>query len=179
MSLVELVVGRAPGPGGCRLVTIDGRSGAGKSTLAERLGAELGAPVLSMEELYPGWSGLAAAVPLARDWIAAPLWRGEPARWWPWDWARGERGSARVQPVAPIVLVEGCGSGAAALRPFTSTAVWLECPEPDRDRRLRSRSDWSGYAPHAADWRAQEDALYAHHPTPDVTLRCPPHGSAA
>jgi hypothetical protein len=169
----DLVRSRPAGPGGCRLVTIDGRSGSGKSTLAERLGGELGAPVLSMEELYPGWSGLAAAVPLARDWIAAPLWRGDPARWWPWDWARGDRRPAQVQPVAPIVILEGCGAGSAPLRPFTSTAIWLECTQADRDRRLRSRSDWPSYAPHAPAWRAQEDALYATHPPPDLSIMEP------
>ncbi|GAA4536102.1 hypothetical protein [Pseudonocardia xishanensis] len=170
MELAESVRARPPGPGGCRLVTIDGRSGSGKSTLADRLGAELGAPVLSMEELYPGWSGLAAAVPVARDWIAAPLFRGEPARWWPWDWAHHRRGAPRSQPLAPIVILEGCGSGAAELRPFTSTAVWVDCPAPERARRLRARDDWPTYAPHRESWRAQEDSLYASHPAPDLVL---------
>ncbi|WP_181780460.1 (d)CMP kinase [Pseudonocardia pini] len=171
---MDIVRARPAGPGGCRLVTVDGWSGSGKSTVAERLGAELGAPVLSMEELYAGWTGLAAAVPLAVEWIAGPLHRGAPARWWPWDWARSVRAATpRTQPVVPVVVLEGCGAGAEPLRPFTSTAIWVECPEPERERRLRRRPDWPGYAPHRAGWRAQEQLLYAAHPTPDVVVGGP------
>jgi len=173
MEPVDLVRARPAGPGGCRLVTIDGRSGSGKSTLAERLAAELGAPVLSMEELYPGWSGLAAAVPLARDWIAEPLFGGAPARWWPWDWEHGVRGAPRTQAVVPVVLLEGCGSGAAELRPFTSTAIWIDCPAAERIRRLRARDDWPTYAPHHAEWQDQEQSLYGPYPPPDLTLPPP------
>jgi hypothetical protein len=180
VDLAALVRSRPPGPGGCRLVTVDGHSGSGKSVLAARLAAELTAPVLSMEELYPGWSGLAAAVPLARDWIAAPLFGGEPARWWRWDWVNDRREpEPRIQPCAPVVLLEGCGSGAEPLRPFTSTAIWVECSEEERRRRLRARADWPGYAPHHEHWRAQEEALYRTYPPPDVRAGCahPPAGT--
>jgi cytidylate kinase len=129
-----------PGP----LVTVDGYSGAGKTSFAAELGTALDAPVLSMEELYTGWAGLAAAV----------------ARWRPWDWLRNVRSEAwREQAPAPFVVLEGCGAGAAALRPFTGTAIWLDCPPDERDRRLRAREDWTGYARYREIWIAQEQGL--------------------
>jgi hypothetical protein len=145
-----------PGP----LVTVDGYSGAGKTSFAAELGTALDAPVLSMEELYAGWAGLAAAVPLAVEWIAAPLAAGRPARWRPWGWLRNVRSEAwREQAPAPFVVLEGCGAGAAALRPFTGTAIWLDCPPDERDRRLRAREDWAGYARYREIWIAQEQGL--------------------
>jgi hypothetical protein len=155
VDVVGFVKGR-PGP----LVTVDGYSGAGKTSFAAELGTALDAPVLSMEELYAGWDGLAAAVPLAVEWIAAPLAAGRPARWRPWDWLRNVRSEAwREQAPAPFVVLEGCGAGAAALRPFTGTAIWLDCPPDERDRRLRAREDWAGYAPYREIWAAQEQGL--------------------
>ncbi|AEA22921.1 hypothetical protein Psed_0658 [Pseudonocardia dioxanivorans CB1190] len=160
--VVDTVRRRAPrARAGVRLVTVDGFSGSGKSRLADAVGLTLVAPVLSLEELYPGWDGLAAAVPLAVDWIARPLAQGRPARWWPWDWTRGARAGPRELAPAPVVLLEGCGAGAAALRPFTDTAVWVDAAPDVREQRLRARADWPGYAPFRARWAAQEDAWHA------------------
>ncbi|MCW0213986.1 MAG: hypothetical protein OJJ54_11565 [Pseudonocardia sp.] len=155
IDVAGFVKGR-PGPP----VTVDGFSGSGKTTFAAELGRALGAPVLSMEELYAGWDGLAAAVPLAVEWIAAPLAAGRAARWRPWDWTRDVRAEEwRTRQPAPFVVLEGCGAGAAALRPYTGTSIWLECPPEVRDRRLRAREDWPGYAPFRERWSAQERAL--------------------
>lgn len=171
-TLADLVRDRAPGPGGCRLVTVDGWSGSGKSVLAQHLGRALDAPVLSIEELYAGWDGLAAGIALAREWIAEPLFHGRPARWWPWLWDRDERSShARTQPCVPVTILEGCGAGAAALRPFTSTAIRVDCPAAERERRLRARADWPGYAPHRARFLAQENRYFAAAPGPDLVVR--------
>lgn len=147
--------------GGTRLVTVDGFSGSGKSRIADAVGRALVAPVLSLEEIYPGWDGLAAAVPLAVEWIARPLAEGRPARWWPWDWTRGARAGARELAPVPVVLLEGCGAGAAALRPFTDVAVWVDSARATREQRLRARPDWPGYAPFRERWAAQEDAWHA------------------
>ncbi|MFC5948682.1 hypothetical protein ACFQH9_10395 [Pseudonocardia lutea] len=71
----------------------------------------------------------------------------------------------------PVVLLEGCGSGAAALRPFTSTAIRVDCPPAERERRLRARADWPGYAPHRARFLAQERRYFATAPEPDLVVR--------
>jgi predicted kinase len=157
-GLAELIRSRPP-VGPVRLVTVDGFSGAGKTELADRLGAALAAPVVHLDDIYPGWDGLAAAVPLAVRWIAEPLSRGRPARWRRYDWAAGRFAEWHDVPPAPVVVLEGCGAGAAALRPYAATAIWVEVPPEQREARLRGRPDWPGYAAHRARWAAQEDAL--------------------
>lgn len=44
--------------GGTRVVAVDGPAGSGKSTFAARLSAALGAPVVHLDDLIPGWTGL-------------------------------------------------------------------------------------------------------------------------
>jgi hypothetical protein len=159
---VVALVGERPAVGEVRLVTVDGYSGSGKSRLTGWLARALGrVPTVHLDFFYPGWDGLADGVALAVDWVAAPLTAGRPARWRRFDWAAGRFAEWRETPWAPVVVLEGCGAGAAALRSFTSTAVWVDTPAELREQRLRARADWPGYAPHRARWAAQEDALFA------------------
>lgn len=160
-DLAAAVRARAP-VGALRLVTVDGFSGAGKSRLTGRLARLLDrAPTVHLDFFYPGWDGLAAAVELAVGWVAEPLVAGRAARWRRWDWAAGGFAEWRETPWAPFVVLEGCGAGSAALRPFTSTALWVDTPAELRESRLRARRDWPRYAPHRARWSAQEDAHFA------------------
>jgi cytidylate kinase len=148
--------------GSLRLVTVDGYSGAGKSRVTGRLAAALGrAPTVHLDFFYPGWDGLAEAVGLAVEWVAEPLTAGRPARWRRWDWDSCRFAEWRETPWAPVVVLEGCGAGSAALRRYASTAVWVDAPAPRRDERLRARGDWIRYAPHRDRWAAQEKALFA------------------
>lgn len=156
------LVQRRPAVGATRLVTVDGHSGAGKTRLAGRLARTLDrAPIVHLDFFYPGWDGLAAGVELAVEWVAQPLAAGRTARWRRYDWAAGGFAEWRETPCAPVVVLEGCGAGSAALRPYTSTAVWVETSADLRDERLRARIDWPRYAPHRARWKAQEEALFA------------------
>ena len=160
-ELAALVRSRSP-VGATRLVTIDGHSGAGKTRLAGRLARALDrAPVVHLDFFYPGWDGLADGVALAVGWIAEPLVAGRPARWRRYDWTTDEFAEWHETSCAPVVLLEGCGAGSAALRPHASTAVWVDTAAELRDERVRGRIDWERYAPHRARWRAQEDALFA------------------
>lgn len=149
------------GPAGNRLVTVDGFSGAGKSTLAGRLARALDAPLVTLEEIYPGWDGLARAPALARRWIGDPLAAGATLCWRTWDWDRGAPGPWRSLAPAPVVVLEGCGAGARVLAPVTSLSVWVHAGVDRRERRLRARTDWSGYAPFRDRWAMQERALAA------------------
>jgi uridine kinase len=144
------------------LVTIDGYSGSGKTRLARRLARTLDrAPVVHLDHFYAGWDGLTAGVELAVEWVAQPLVAGRPARWRRYDWTADRFADWRETPCAPVVLLEGCGAGSAVLRPYSSTAVWVDTPTDLRDKRLRARIDWPAYAPHRARWQAQEEALFA------------------
>ena len=160
-DLIALVRSR-PAIGATRLVTLDGHSGAGKTRLAGRLARALGrVPIVHLDVFYPGWDGLAAGVELAVDWVARPLVAGTRARWRRYDWTADRFAEWHETPCAPIVVLDGCGAGSAALRPFASTAVWVDTPARLRSERLRARGDWPGYAPHRARWEGQEEALFA------------------
>ncbi len=111
------------------------------------------APVIHMDDLYPGWDGLARRRPQrVESWIVAPLLSGEPARYRRWDWeaervrrvARGRRrprsSSSRAAGPAPFPPAT-----------FLSVLVWVDA---DADRaarpsarpgpRLRRRSGTAG-----------------------------------
>lgn len=160
-AVAAAVRASAAGPAGHRLVTVDGFSGAGKSTLARCLARELGAPLITLEEIYPGWEGLARAPAAARRWIGDPLAAGERLRWQVWDWHRDRPGAWRALDPAPVVVLEGCGAGARVLAPVTALSVWVHAPAGQRERRLHGRADWPGYAPFRHRWAAQEQAFAA------------------
>ncbi|MFD6952543.1 phosphoribulokinase [Nocardiopsis sp. TSRI0078] len=160
----------SPGAGRARVVAVEGRSGAGKSTVAEELGAALAARgeptrVLTMEDLYPGWEGLAEAPELLREWVLEPLARGERAAWRRYDWERGA--FAREWTALPgdvaaggVLVVEGSGSGAAAVRGLLDLLVWVAAPDGERSLRLDGRWDAGLYAPYRRVWAEQEEAFH-------------------
>lgn len=170
-----------PGPFGApSALLIDGRSGSGKTTLAARFAREyaargLGAQILHVEDLYPGWDGLAEG---SRA-VAGVLERGEYRRY---DWlAEQFAAGAGIEPGTPLII-EGCGavtrpnlaaaerwarrSGlAAAGSSAGSSAVrslWIECPEPLRRERALAR-DGDTFAPHWERWARQEQLHFAEH----------------
>lgn len=160
-----------PRGGRVRVVTVEGRSGSGKSTVAERLREALArrgtaTAVLPMEDLYPGWHGLARAPRLLVEWVLEPLRSGGAARWRRYDWERGgfsEEESSLPGPVAAggVLVVEGCGSGARIARPHVDLSVWVDAPDEVRARRLDSRGDAALYAPYRRVWADQEAEFYA------------------
>lgn len=142
------------------IIAIDGRSGAGKTTLAIELAARLRAhhkvALFHLEDIYPGWNGLAAGVERYVSTVLTPLSRGEAASWTSWDWKNHYDGDTRVTLPAEIVIVEGVGAAAAAARPLLSAVVWAE--SPDEVRRVRALArDGETYEPYWDQWAAQEE----------------------
>ncbi len=163
-ALVARVLAAPPRCGSTKLVCVDGPSAAGKTELAAALAAALGdPPILSMDELYPGWDGLAAGVARLRTEVVAPLAAGRPAAYRRWDWARDTYGERRDLGIPPLLVVEGVGAGAA---PGASLLIWMDAPEEVRYRRAMER-DGATYAPYWARWAAQERAHFAADRTAD------------
>ncbi|MET1064667.1 MAG: chorismate-binding protein, partial [Arthrobacter sp.] len=146
------------------IIAIDGRSGAGKTTLAVELAAQLRehhkVSLFHLEDIYPGWNGLAAGIERYASTVLAPLHRGEPADWVSWDWKAHYDGDVRTTQPAEIVLVEGVGAAAAAARPFLAAVVWADSPEQDRRSRALAR-DGETYEPYWDEWAAQEQEWLA------------------
>lgn len=150
------------------VIAVDGRSGSGKTTLAAAL-AERWAhlQVLHLDDLYPGWDGLADGARRAREVVDA--WRcGESSTFTPTAWP----GVSSREPVTIVpgraLLVEGVGAAWAA-SPATLT-VWVERDTATR-RQGAMRRDGDAYAPHWDAWATQEDAWFADNATtPDVIV---------
>ncbi len=141
------------------VVTIDGRSSTGKTSLAAAVSTRLEAPVVHMDDLYPGWDGLAAAVPVLTDEVLIPVRSGEPAVVRRWDWEAGEHGAPMEVPVSQFLVVEGCGSSVGPAGQLSDLRVWLEADDDQRRTRGLAR-DAGAFDDHWDDWAAQESELF-------------------
>ena len=158
--VVARVVSAAPRCGSVRVVAVDGRSGSGKTTLARAVAAELAAPVVHMDRLYPGWDGLAESVALLVSEVLAPLAEGVSPAYRVWDWHAQEWNGRIRLPHSPVVVVEGCGSSVGPAGAYAAVRVWMEAPRAQRRQRGLAR-DGTAYEPHWERWAAQEDRVYA------------------
>ncbi len=161
---------------GCHLIGVDGRSGTGKTTLAARLAQVLepaGVPVVHLDDIYPGWDGLAEGIDMLVAGVLAPLCAGRDGRWRRWSWECDEPGGWAEMPWAATVVVEGAGAGARACRPYLASLLWLHTDEVTRYTRAITR-DGTSFAAQWDRWAAQEAAyLVSDEPTAhaDVLVR--------
>lgn len=158
------------------LVGVDGRSGSGKTDLARELLTRLtadgtAARTVHLDDLYPGWDGLAAGLVVLCDEVLRPLRSGRPAVYRSWDWHAGRPGPVVTVPPGDVVVVEGVGALACSCARLLDLRVWLDAPVDVRRARALGRPDatpptwW-------ASWAAQEDALLARsgRPPADVVV---------
>ena len=168
-AVVEAVRAAAPPPGGTVVVAVDGRSGSGKTLLGRAVAAALDAPVVHLDDVYPGWDGLADGVALLTTDLLEPVARGEAGTYRRWDWMRSRPGRVVPVPRAPVLVVEGCGTLVEPAARHATVRVWVDAPDDVRKRRALAR-DGETYAPHWDRWAAQEDLAYAGHPWKDADL---------
>ena len=149
-----------------RAVAIDGRSGAGKTLLASQVRTRLGAPVVSLEDLYGGWDGLEHGIDLLVSEVLVPL-ADERAAWVPrYDWLTREWAEPVLLEPPDVLIVEGAGAGARRAAAFESLLVWFEVAPSVRKKRALDR-DGETFAPYWDVWAAQEDAMLARERTPE------------
>ncbi|WP_199807933.1 hypothetical protein [Streptomyces sp. NRRL S-350] len=153
-----------PSCGPVRLVAVDGHAGSGKTTFAGRLAAALGgAPVVHLDDLATHtepfeWTGRLRAQ------VLEPLAAGRDAAYRVYDWTlRRFAGTAGV-PAAPVVLVEGVGSGRRAVRPWLARVIWMELDAESARRRGEER-DGPELAEFWAGWIRAESAHFAADPS--------------
>ncbi|GAA1443594.1 ATP-binding protein [Leifsonia poae] len=143
------------------VVLIDGPSGAGKSSLADRIVAEWPgdvAPVLvRMDDLYPGWGGLAAAAGALGAELLGPLRRTGRGRWRRWDWAADRPAEwHEVDGVRPLI-VEGCGTLTAGNAADADLCIWLDADDTLRKERALAR-DGLAFETHWDEWQHDFEA---------------------
>lgn len=133
---------------------VDGGSGSGKTTLATALAEKLGAVLVRLDDLYPGWDGLEeGSAAVGRDVLGLHRYRR-------WDWRNGAAAElVAVDPAAPLV-VEGSGSLSRENRKLATFAIWIGLEESLRKERALAR-DGDAYAPYWDRWAAQERRFFA------------------
>ena len=141
------------------VVAIDGPSGAGKTTLADAVATDLDCLVVRVEDLYPGWDGLAEGVRLLVEQVLEPLCRGEVARYRAWDWLASAWDGWRTVAPVPVLVVEGCGATVGRAGELAAVRVWVDAPTDVRKQRGLAR-DGEAYAPWWDRWAQQERALF-------------------
>lgn len=164
-ALSALVVDRPARLGATRLVSIDGPAGSGKTSaaagLADRLIAEnTDVVTMHMDDLYDGWTGLDSELDRrVLDQLLRPLADGRPATWQRYDWSRGRFAEWHEVRPPELLVLEGCGSGAAGYSAYISVLVWVEAA---RDTRLQRgiRRDGPEMEPKWLAWMDLEEAHF-------------------
>lgn len=151
--------------GNGRLICLDGPAGSGKTTMSADLAAAatpiplLRQPtVVHLDDLYAGWDGL-AHLSEQLDPLLLPLAEGRPGHYRRYDWRAGAFREAVTVPPAPLLILEGVGSGAAAYDSLRTVLVWVDAPADIRKTRSLER-DGAAFAPHWDAWARDERALF-------------------
>lgn len=149
------------GPG--RLVCIDGPAGSGKTTLALQVADLCVAPVVRMDDLYPGWEGLFEVEPEVLG-LLRPLSEGRAGCYRRFDWLAEEYRETHCVEPTPMLVLEGVGSGNRAWRELVTTLVWVEAPDEVRLSRGLAR-DGDAQREHWLRWMSDEARLFAREQT--------------
>jgi hypothetical protein len=160
-TLVRARAGATP-PGRAFLVVVDGPAGSGKTTLAALLAPRLAVavPVVHLDDLYEGWeAGPDGGAARLASWVLGPLGEGRPGRYRRYDWVADRYAEQHDVPLAPYVVIEGCGAGGRAVDAHPRLLVWVEAEEGERLRRGLAR-DGEGERAHWLAWMADEAAHY-------------------
>ena len=135
------------------VILIDGRSGSGKTELATELAPRLGAQLVRLDDVFPGWDGLEAASERVRTDILVA------GRWQRWDWVADAPAEWHELDPTRALIVEGSGALSRANHALATLGVWVELDEPTRKTRALAR-DGALYEPHWDEWAAQEQRFF-------------------
>lgn len=158
-AALDLVLAGPPLLGGTRLLCIDGPAGSGKSTLAAEVAALADAPVVRMDDLYPGWSGLFAVDSEVLG-LLEPLSRDLAGSYRRYDWEQDAYAEQHTVEPAPLLVLEGVGAGKRAWAHWSGALVWIATDDATRLERGLAR-DGEEFRPQWLAWMADEQRLFA------------------
>jgi uridine kinase len=163
--VLDLAASRPPSLDSSRLVCVDGPAGSGKTTLGRVMAERTGAQLIHTDDLMDGWRGLdAAGRQLAA--VCEALAAGRPGSYQHFDWEQGRYDRTVPVPVAPWLVVEGVGSGSAAVAAYCTVLVWVEVDDDLRLTRGIAR-DGIEMEPHWRQFMLDEQVLFARERTRD------------
>jgi uridine kinase len=153
------------------IVLIDGRAASGKSQFAKDLAEAFfqvdrqAARTIHMDDLYPGWNGLAEGSVYLLTNILLPLANSRSANWQVWNWRKNHRGAEepgngrREFSGGTLLIVEGCGSISRLSYEHSDFQVWIDADDRERKERFSLR-DQGKFDEFFGIWSAQEDEYY-------------------
>jgi anthranilate synthase component 1/para-aminobenzoate synthetase len=144
------------------IILIDGQSGAGKTTLAVHMAVALGATIVHLDDVYPGWGGLVEGRDRVIADVLRPMRSGSAGSVQTWNWESNAPGDMLTVSPAPIVIVEGCGISTAESRMLADTVIWVEAPRELRRERVTER-DGSGATELHDSWERDVETHIAEH----------------
>lgn len=136
------------------VILIDGQSGVGKTTLSLAMADALGATVVHLDDVYPGWGGLEDGRNAVIDGVLRNIVDGRAGRVRSWDWEHSTAGIDVIVPQSDVLIVEGCGISTEKSRAMADTVIWVDCPDETRRERLANR-DGESFDEHRDIWDAQ------------------------
>ena len=123
--------------------------------------------VIHMDDLYPGWEGLAQGAEYLQRMVLTPLLKTGTASWQEYNWELGKRDAWREFSGGTPLIIEGCG----ALNQYTSTicqvSIWLEASEAVRRERWNKR-EAERNKDYFEMWSAQELDFIAREKSPEL-----------
>ena len=123
-------LGCAASCGDSVIISIDGPAGSGKTTLASDLANEFpDVQIIHMDDLYLGWQNtLTNSLTENLLGIVAEIASQGRVTYKKFNWLTNSTGEV-VQYQAPrFLILEGVGSGQAALRSAIAMSIWIEVP---------------------------------------------------
>jgi uridine kinase len=142
-----------------RLICVDGPAGSGKTTLADEIAELSGAPVLHMDDMFEGWDGLPRITSQLES-LLRPMAGGRSGTYRRWDWPGNAWAETIVVPPAPLLVLEGVGSGSASIAELITVLAWVDVPYELRMERGLERGG-VGVAEHWRQWAVDEQDLFA------------------
>jgi hypothetical protein len=112
-----------------------------------------------MDDLYEGWHGL-PRIREQLDRLLGPLSRDRPGSYRRWDWYADRWAEVVVVPPAPLLVLEGVGSGSRSHESLITVLAWIEVPADLRRQRALGR-DGVELAGHLRAWAVAEREHFA------------------
>jgi uridine kinase len=140
------------------LVCVDGPAGSGKSTLGEAIAGLAGSQLIHGDDLMEGWRGL-DAVARQLTGLVAELRTGRSGTYRHYSWHLDRYDDIVAVPRSDFLVVEGVGSGAAAIAAAITVLVWVEVGDELRFERGRVR-DGEAMQEHWRQFALDERALF-------------------